>query len=94
MNKWVCKECDLYQKVNPNVIKAGCRVYFYKNKNLADQVIDQINVVAIKGVVLRRNDDFIFILTSAGVSKVKATDGYLEDAPTNLVYNMFRACNY
>jgi len=86
---WVCKQCGLYQKVNPNAIKAGRKVYFYKNKNIANRTTDQINVDIVKGVVLCRNNDaFITILTSTGIAKVKAMDVYPEDAPTYFVYNM------
>ncbi|WDZ51820.1 hypothetical protein LF296_03215 [Acinetobacter vivianii] len=92
MKKWVCKQCGLYQKVNPNAIKAGLRVYFYKNKIRANREPDQINVESVKGVVLRRSDDFIMVLGNTGISKVKATDVYPEDAPSNFVYNMFGAC--
>lgn len=92
MKKWVCKQCGLYQKVNPNCIKASNRVYYYKNKKIADRVSDQTNIEIVKGVVLRRNDDIITILGNRGISKVKATDVYPEDAPTNFVYNMFGTC--
>lgn len=92
MKKWVCKQCGLYHKVNPNTIKAGSRVYFYKNKTRSNREPDQINVEAVKGVVLRRNDEFITVLGNAGILKVKATDVYLENAPSNFVYNMFGAC--
>lgn len=92
MKKWVCKKCGLYQKVNPNGIKAGNRVYFYKNKKIADRALDQINVEVIKGVVLRRNDDIITVLGNRGISKVKAIDVNLEDAPSSLLYNMFGTC--
>ncbi|MCU4369576.1 hypothetical protein [Acinetobacter courvalinii] len=92
MNKWLCKQCGLYQKVNPNAIKAGVIVYFNKNKTRANRVHDQINVETVKGVVLKRNDGFITVLGNGGISKVKATDVYPENAPSNFVYNMFGAC--
>lgn len=92
MEKWVCKQCGRYQKVNPNAIKAGDRIYFYKNKKIVDHTSDQINVEIIKGIVLRRNEDIITILRYRGVSKVNAADVYPEDAPSSLIYNMFGTC--
>ncbi|WP_202743796.1 hypothetical protein [Acinetobacter calcoaceticus] len=94
MKNWVCKQCGMYQKVNPNGIKAGQKVYFYKNKNIADRLADQINVDVVKGTVLRRDNGFITIVVSesVGIVKVKAADVYPEDAPINFVYNMFGAC--
>ena len=92
MKKWVCKQCGLYQKVNPKGIKAGQIVYFYKNKNRAERAPDQINMDVLKGVVLRRNDDIITILSNVGIAKVNAINVHPEDAPTNFVYNMFGAC--
>lgn len=91
MKKWVCKQCGLYQKVNLDGIKAGRKVYFFK-KNRAERAPDQINTDVVKGVVLRRNDDIITILSSTGIAKVNAIDVHPEDAPTNFVYNMFGAC--
>jgi len=89
---WVCKQCGLYQKVDPNRIKAGQRVYFYKN--IAYREANQmINVDIVRGVVLRRNDDFITILSGSGVSRVKAVDVHPEDVPTNFVYNKFGSCD-
>lgn len=92
MKKWVCKQCGLYRKVKPNLIKVGQRVYFYKKRNLADRASDQINEQVIKGVVLRKDEEFITVLTSKGMSKVSAKDLFLEDAPINFVYNMFGVC--
>ncbi|MCU4639185.1 hypothetical protein [Acinetobacter courvalinii] len=92
MKKWVCKNCGLYRKVNPNNIKVGQRVYFYKKKKCEEQTSVQINEEPIKGVVLRKENGLISVLTNKGISKVNDKDLYLESAPVNFVYNMFGVC--
>lgn len=92
MKKWVCKQCGLYRKVKPNNIKVGQRVYFYKKKRLAGRISDQINDELIKGVVLRKDENFISVLTTTGISKIEPKNIYLENAPINFVYNMFGVC--
>lgn len=92
MKKWVCKQCGLYRKVNPGNIKVGQRVYFYKKKKCAERTPDQINEEPFKGVVLRKENGLISVLTNKGISKVNDNDLYPENAPINFVYNMFGVC--
>ncbi|WP_151863397.1 hypothetical protein, partial [Acinetobacter sp. TUM15512] len=62
MEKWVCKECGLYQKVNPKVIKAGQKVYFYKNKNYINRYFEKVEMNIVRGVVLSKRGNLITVL--------------------------------
>lgn len=92
MEKWVCKECGLYQKVNPKHIKAGQRIYFYKNKNHINRFFEQVEHNVIKGVVLSRRGKFFTVLGNGKIFKVLKVDVYPECAPMHFIYNMFGSC--
>ncbi|ENW84309.1 hypothetical protein F909_00216 [Acinetobacter sp. ANC 3929] len=92
MEKWVCKECGLYQRANHKKIKAGQRVYFYKNKNHINRFFEHIETNIIRGVVLSKRGNLITVLASGKVSKVLNVDVYPECAPMHFIYNMFGTC--
>lgn len=92
MEKWVCNECGLYQKVNPKMIKVGQRVYFYKNKNHINRFFEHVEINIVRGVVLSKRGRFVTVLGCGKISKVLNDDVYPECAPMHFIYNMFGTC--
>lgn len=91
MDKWVCHQCGLYQKLKRSDLKSGRKVYFYKDKNCERNIVAKVKQLT-KGVILTRRKEFFDILVDGRIFKIKDVDVFPENMPSALVYNMFGVC--
>lgn len=86
-DKWICKECGLYIKVDFNNIKIGDEVEF---KIFIDNSLE--NYKFLKGVVNKKENNNFYVSSCSGLFLMSKNNLYPSDAPVDFIYNMFGTC--